>query len=151
MAPELWIMRILWFLAWPSQWNSPRESLWIPCLIWLQSIFGKGLLTQTLGVQGGSRPIAQIIQELLNQILWYILWSNFHTDNMIRSLICTCHDNSVVLACANFWPDRIIISHVILFSSVQNLEFEVMDCLCDGTRPYGISKTSGQQENWLWT
>ena len=55
----------------------------------------------------------------------------FYCNDLIRSQVCTFHDNSAVMACANLWPDLIIISQIeamhIFF--LQNLGYECCENL----------------------
>ena len=39
-------------------------------------------------------------------------WSDFCSDDAIRSQFCTCHDSSAVMSCVKLWPDIIIIFHI---------------------------------------
>ena len=39
-------------------------------------------------------------------------WSDFYSDDAIRSQFCTCHDSSAVMSCVKLWPDIIIVFHI---------------------------------------
>ena len=57
------------------------------------------------------------IGELKIEILWKWLLLKFYHNNLIRSQICTCHDHSHAITCAQLWFDWIIIFQVTATSS----------------------------------
>ena len=50
-------------------------------------------------------PILLVVNELITEY-YENFYSNHYSYATIRSQFCTCHDSSVVMACAKLWPDH---------------------------------------------
>ena len=94
-------------------------STWVSLIYFRSHVFHKRLplhlyLRQCQVCNVMSRyPMAggfgQIVHELLIEILWKTVYSNFDSHQPISSQFCTCHDSWAVVTWAKLWPDTIII------------------------------------------